>query len=1575
MGTEIYVDTLKASNSIKDFNKVLQNTKSEWKTLASAEKSAGNSLGALQAKYTGLGKEINLTKDKISKLKEQQAKLNDANSGAIKKYNEYQSTINKLQERQSKLDTSTREGREEFDKLASQIDKTKKAQSENASVTEKDARTYANLEKEINKAQTQVSSYERQQNKAKSSMEYYTSGLQQLQKEHKLNTATSKAYTERLEAEGKTAQANKAKLAGYKDSLANLTSQYNKQEAELKQIEKASGKASEAYKKQEIRLNQTGKAIANSKTDMKGLQSVINKTSANPFRRLTERIKGTNKEAKKTHSLFKTIFSANLASNAISGAWQAIQTHMGDAIKTGNDYLEQQDKMSAQWKTLTGSVKGSKEMTSTINELATSAQNSAEMVNGLASQFYAVSKNKDKVMDLSKATLTLQDAFGATDDEIQNFGKQWSQMMANGKVSAQDFMSFTNVFPALKPALLDYEKDVTHNSKLTMKQLNDMISKGKISSETMNKVLEDTAKKNQEATKNFGQTIPGMTRTITATMPKLLGAIEKPFYKMKNPLVGSISKWVTDKNTTNEFNKLGKALTATINDFTSAFGGSKLNAGKLFDSMLKGLTNSIKSLGKWAKTHKKDIQEFFSAFKAKSADTMKLLASTMQALGKVMTPLIKLMAKHPKVAGTFLAGFMIASKLAGPISILAKLAPVIRGIGLAMTTLAANPIGAVITAISLVVIGLIEFYKHSEKFRKLVNGIGKAISKTFGAIVDFFKNNWKEVGLYLVNPIAGAVNSLYKHNPKFRKWANSALDSIKDVFKGIGKWFSGVWDSIVKGAKAGWKVIKSVVDFGAKAVKVVALAPIVLIASVIVAVWNKIKKPTLAFWNWMKSHISVIAKGIKNLVTSQFTALKNSVTKIWNSIKKVTSAVWNPIKKFVVNVAKSVARIVVNYFTSLKNSVTKLWNGIKKVTTAVWTPIKNFLVKIAKTIKDAITKSFNALKNTVSNIWNKVKKVTINVWNSVGSWLGKKANSIKTGVTKPFNALKKSLAGIMNSISKAWHKTWNGMSDFFGDIWKKIKGSAKGGINGVVGFLNGGIGGINKVIHTFGGKKNAIGKIPKLANGGHAQKGLAMINDGNGEEAIIKRGQAFKVTGKNALVNFEGDETVIPHEASRAMFGKSINHYAKGSGNWFSSLTGWVKDKWDGIVNFIKHPIKSLKGIMSNAMGKIKGSEFITKFTPPMTTGFINNIWQKFKSMLQSLKTAHDDEGVSGSFDGKMGAHGVYSYLWNIAKKAMAKFGMKFTSGYRPGDAYYHGKHQAIDIAFDASKNGSKSYFAPANWVFDHFKKQIGYVITQGRIKTRGRFNSLGSNPNGWSTWMDHDHYDHLHLNGMWGPNDIAKGGGKVSGGHKNWLKQAGFRANEINAANWIVNHESGWNTHATNGSSGAYGLAQALPASKYASAGSDWRSNPLTQLKWMKGYIRGRYGNANSAKAFWQSHNWYANGGIVNQEQLAHIAEGNQPEAIIPLSKLKRAQATQVLDQVRQRFTNEDGAGQNNDKELEAQIKELTDTVSSLKDLVAMILNVNSSTLQATKDGAFDKNKMYQQQAKDMSLADYQGL
>lgn len=101
------------------------------------------------------------------------------------------------------------------------------------------------------------------------------------------------------------------------------------------------------------------------------------------------------------------------------------------------------------------------------------------------------------------------------------------------------------------------------------------------------------------------------------------------------------------------------------------------------------------------------------------------------------------------------------------------------------------------------------------------------------------------------------------------------------------------------------------------------------------------------------------------------------------------------------------------------------------------------------------------------------------------------------------------------------------------------------------------------------------------------------------------------------------------------------------------------------------------------------------------------------------------------------------------------------------------------------------------------------------------------------------------------------------------WMVEAGIPEQDLEAALYIVEHESHCNVYAQNPRSGAYGIPQALnsakdnaidprPGSKMASAGEDWQTNPVTQLRWMNTYVVSRYGSWSKALEFKLSRGWY---------------------------------------------------------------------------------------------------------------------
>lgn len=327
-------------------------------------------------------------------------------------------------------------------------------------------------------------------------------------------------------------------------------------------------------------------------------------------------IRGKSKETESSvghlGSIIKGTFIGSLASNAVTSVWSHLTGWIGRAISAGKDYALEQQTMLASWTTLTGSARKGQAMVDMTNKMALAANNSTKMVDQLNQKLYAVTNSAGETGKLTKSILTLQDAFGVDDAAIANFSVQYSQMIGNGKAQAMDLMSIQNVFPKFKQELLEYMQLQTHNHKLSMEQLNDMISHGKITSDIMNNVLIKMGKKYAGATENFSKTIPGMIRTIKSTVPVLLGQLTQPFAKAANPIIGTISDWITSKETKGEFEKLGTTSAEGMNKVVNAFAGEGSDSKKLVNN----LNNGLESLNKWLERvfdyiadHAKDIKQ------------------------------------------------------------------------------------------------------------------------------------------------------------------------------------------------------------------------------------------------------------------------------------------------------------------------------------------------------------------------------------------------------------------------------------------------------------------------------------------------------------------------------------------------------------------------------------------------------------------------------------------------------------------------------------------------------------------------------------------------------------------------------------------------------------------------------------------------------------------------------------------------------------------------------------------------------------------------------------------------------
>ena len=1117
--TRISLDGEQPIQTLKSLKNEVSSATSAWKAQVAELKSAGDQLGAAKAKYEGLG----------NTLKKQQSLLE-----------RNKSELNSLKEAQSKVDTSTEKGRNEYERYSKEI---------------------ATAERNVANATTKIAKLSQQQEKARSSLDYYKSGLASAQNELRKISESSNAYVGRLEAEGKHEEANKAKLSGLSREYNKLNEVYKIQSNELSKIASEAGKSSEAYRRQKIRVDETATSLAKTKSEMSGLSSEMKKANPTIFDRIKTKLIGVKDEAKETHSIFRSVLGANILSNVAQSAWGHLTSAISSAKDEAKQYSLEQETMLATWHTLTGSAKEGQKLVDMTTKMAIAANNSVSMVDQLNQKFYSISKNADLTGKLTKSVLTLQDAFGATDDAVENFGVQFSQMMANGKVSAQDMMSFVNVFPVLRTNLLKAEQSVTHNSKLTMAQMNDLMSAGKITSKTMEQVLQDTAKQYQGATENFGKTIPGMMRTVKSQMPVLLSAISDPLTKAANPIVAKISDWVTSKDTKNAFTKLGKTFSEGLNKTLNAMSsGSGKNAGNnITDALNKGLAKA------------NDLLKGFFDFLAKHG---KSLGSIAVDIGKLTAEVGKQVWKDfADIISTIGGAFgLVGDKASKSNDPLAKIADIVHNLAknkTAIKLIAGYLVTmATIKTLSPLATGLMGIAKGGKAAYRFIKGMPDAfetmqikgllaidkLKSGFGKLGSVIKDLYSNTGK---GKFSGALQSIHSAGGfngltaagkvatgvagvgvaldagssiiSAFKDKKGSMKQYQDAGKGIGSAIGGgigLFFGGPAGAAIGSQIGKIAGGWVGKATKEFLNG------------W-KSKKPPKNFWS------------IENLGWSTKDALSKASKGIdswWKGIQRSNKKAQAEQKKAAEQAEKQ------------RQKEKKAWDKY-------WSNVGKGFEKFGKDINKQAKKWTKDFNKYWSKHWKDTQK-TVSKW----------SKDTKKNYDKGIKSLQKSFKSWSKDAKKTWDSHWNDLHKSVGDFWNKSKKATSDGTK--------------KLLDKTKDYAKKSGKewlkhhsyVSKISD--DFQKNLKKSH-GNMLDALKKTtaNQLHKIAS-----NFSDKWTAIKKDTAKKWSDMKTNasNWGRDMHSWFDGFNkkwskGW-SDLGKGIQNIFSDMWKSMKKLAKNAM-------------------------------------------------------------------------------------------------------------------------------------------------------------------------------------------------------------------------------------------------------------------------------------------------------------------------------------------------------------------------------------------------------
>ena len=369
-----------------------------------------------------------------------------------------------------------------------------------------------------------------------------------------------------------------------------------------------------------------------------------------------------------------------------------------------------------------------------------------------------------------------------------------------------------------------------------------------------------------------------------------------------------------------------------------------------------------------------------------------------------------------------------------------------------------------------------------------------------------------------------------------------------------------------------------------------------------------------------------LIKGITSAISKLWLQVKKVWQDAWNGLVTIASAIWKPIVKPIQAGLKLVqtlikvglevvSRIWQNEVNFWGNIISTVWDTIKKVVTVGMRALETIIKPVLKVISDVWNTTWNAISGFFGNIWNGMSKTGKNVFGGIRDWF----------------------EDILDAISKKWSNIWNGMASTFSSIWDGIKSVAKTGWNDIIGFINTGVEGINSVIHFFGGKKDTVPSLKRLARGTSANERdeFALVNDEAGavyREAIVRSSGKVEIPKKrNQLVYLNRGDEVIPARKTAEIF--NLNRYANGKKGWlstaWSNIKDWAGDTFKAIEDALKDPL----GVLTDLFHKGKNTATaVWHDIGEETANYLPKAGVEwFKKELQKLEDALTPSNPSGS--------------------------------------------------------------------------------------------------------------------------------------------------------------------------------------------------------------------------------------------------------------------------------------------------------------------------------------------------------
>ncbi|MFS1238328.1 NlpC/P60 family protein [Lactiplantibacillus plantarum] len=1453
MTSKVGLDSAEAVKSLKTLTAEVKANTSGWKAQETALKSAGEYQKAAASRVDGLAKSMEAQKAKIDELKS----------------------------RQSGLNRDTKDGEEQYLKLSDQI----------------------------NKASRSYDSMGGQLDRAKSKLQYYNSGLADLQKGYKQSTALSESYVKRLEAEGKSAEANKARLGGLKQAYSNMEAQYKAQTNELDRIKTASGATSDAYKRQQVRVNETATSMAKLKSETNELDSAMNKAKPTAFTRMLDSAKSklglVRDEEEKTKDETKHFAIGAAIGNTISNAASSAIGYIKEVTQQGYELAEAGGTIKKQWTNLGLSDSEATKMTAQISDIRSKANMSGGAIDQMQKKFYAMTNSTTKARAMTEVLTSYGSAAGKSGDQIAGLTQGVSRLAGSSKVTASLFKRSFSQVPELQKAIIKA-------SGMSTSAFNKQLAAGKITGSQLQGYMVKAAKTSGKAWSEFGDTTKGKMAAIQGTYTNLKVAFAKPLVAGVEKAIDGISE---KKGALDNVKKSLSGLVGTLGKKTGQYVGDVISflvknekpiekAGGAFASIVGSLAK-----GAWSA-----VAGALKLIGGHSKDASKGMSGVASATAKI--------AKHKTAienVGKAIVTYLAVSKLKGIVSTISSVAGGIGKVIGTMTRLAkseklataaqwllnaamdANPIGIAVVTLAALTAGLVLAYKHIKPFREWVNKTAKAVVNFGKGIAKWGSNVGKSVGKAL-SSMSKKWNSFKSSFKKSwnKHWSdvgkslkdnwNGSLKHTREFFSSVGKKWDGWKSSFRKSWNSHWNTMTSNLH----------------------SAWNSSYKHTKDFFSSMGTKWAGWKKSWSHSWNNHWDTMRSNLHSYWNKDLSHTRVFGHSMGDWLGAFKKS-----------FKSGWSGLGTGVENIFKGLWKDLKSFAKDGMNDVIDIINGGINAVDSVIHTFGGKKKTIGdlshVHFAEGTGMFSGARNPITKptlamlndghdspqtgnkemvmlpngdSGIVQGRNTKMMLPAGteVLNASETAMLMSMQGVTKYakgtgiFGDILNSVTS----GISGVTSWVGKKVGSLEKFFNTA---TNIIA---------HPVKSLENL---------------FSWSSKGV--------SGVMSNIGKGLF----NGVEKQAKTWWSTLWGGVSDSLDSGAS---------SSTLVNAMEKygatnkyVYGAEGPSAFD---CSGLVEYTLKKLgisfprTSGEQYRASKHVSNPKPGDlvFFGPGGSEhvGVYTGNGEFYSAENEKDGMGISKVHGGGYGSFAGYGRVPGLSDSTSSDKSSK----SSGLLGTIKKQVGSGFWKFISKLADEFGDGGSsNPGGSGVQR-------------WKP-DVIKA-----------LKKNGFEASASQVSAWmkVIARESNgdpsvvnrWDSNAAKGMP-SMGLVQTIRPTfeAYKFPGHNNILNGYDDLLAGIHYMKAKYGSGPSAFARVSGPEGYENGGIINTNQLIEVAEHNKPEMVLPLTNKSRA--NQLIAQASQVVNGNDGS------QVAIQSSESNEKLDKLISLMSAILG-NMGNVQA---------------------------